>query len=89
MTPDKIAEQLRQDASAYSQGFADGYRLAKKALITCGECMYKPTQHEEDGETIIDFPVPFKCPCECEDPWYDWVPEDDWFCGNAKRREEE
>ena len=61
----------------------------KGELIRCKDCMYKPTQHEEDDETIIDFPVPFKCPCECEDPWYDWVPEDDWFCGNGKRRKEE
>lgn len=67
--------------------FLNGMRNAE--LIRCKDCMYKPTQHEEDDETIIDFPVPFKCPCECEDPWYDWVPEDDWFCGNAKRRKED
>ena len=32
MTPDKIAEQLKQDASAYSQGFADGYRAGTNEL---------------------------------------------------------
>lgn len=85
MTPDKIAEQLRQDASAYSQGFADGYRLAKKALVTCKECRHRPTEIEEDGETYIDFPEDSRCPCRCEDHWYNWMPADDWFCGNGER----
>lgn len=72
---------LADDREAMARGWEE--------IVRCKDCMYKPTQHEEDDETIIDFPVPFKCPCECEDPWYDWVPEDDWFCGNAKRRKEE
>ena len=88
MTPDKIAQQLKQDASAYSEGFADGYRLAKKALVTCKECKHRPKRVEEDERDgfNIEFPDD-RCPCHCEDGWYNWMPADKWFCGNGERRE--
>ena len=40
MTGDKVAQQLKQVSSAYSQGFADGYRIAEKELITCKDCFF-------------------------------------------------
>lgn len=40
MTGDKVTEQLRHVAAAYKQGFADGYQVAKKELITCKNCKY-------------------------------------------------
>lgn len=27
-----------------------------------------------------------KCPCQCEDPYYSWLPDPDWFCANGERR---
>ena len=28
------------------------------------------------------------CPCICEDCYYNWMPEDDFFCGKGERRED-
>ena len=61
----------------------------KGELVRCKDCIHRPTKIEEDDEDIIVFPEDSICPCQCEDPWYNWMPNDDWFCGNAKRREEE
>ena len=57
---------------------------AQPEIIRCKDCKHRPTL-DEDGEP--DFPT-CRCPCRCEDYYYSWMPKDDWFCGNAERREE-
>lgn len=63
-------------------------RRHSKELIRCKDCRHRPTEIEEDGETYIEFPEGSRCPCHCEDQYYNWIPEDDWFCGNGERSKE-
>lgn len=59
-------------------------------LVRCGECKHKPYASDwynpiiDDGFEII-FPD-YRCPCQCEDGFYNRIPDDDWFCGNGERR---
>ena len=57
-------------------------------LIRCKDCKHRPTidREYEDGFDI-NFPDMI-CPCQCEDGWYNWMPEDDWYCANGERKEE-
>lgn len=63
-------------------------RRHSKELIRCKDCRHRPTEIEEDDETYIEFPEDSRCPCRCEDQYYNLMPADDWFCGNGERREE-
>ena len=59
-------------------------------LIRCKDCKHRPRRSNVDDEhegLNLEFPDE-KCPCQCEDPWYNWMPRDDWFCGNGERRTE-
>ncbi len=56
---------------------------AEPEIILCKDCIHKPLW--EDGD--IRFPDD-DCPCRCPDTYYNWIPEDEWFCGNGKRAEE-
>lgn len=60
-------------------------------LIRCKDCKHRPRLRDAGkGEwgCNLDFPDEnHKCPGECEDPWYSWMPNDDWFCGNGERKE--
>lgn len=88
MTGDKVAKQLERDAVAYKAGFADGYRAAKAEQILCKECKHRPSDpHNEQCGNRIEFPDDV-CPCQCGDPWYNYMPEDDWYCASAERKEE-
>lgn len=58
---------------------------AQPEIVRCKDCKHKPSG---DGVNHrITFPDE-RCPCQCDDSWYSWLPDDDWFCGNAERREE-
>jgi hypothetical protein len=58
---------------------------AQPEIILCKDCKHRPTR-DEDG--WLDFPTE-RCPCQnADDFYYSWMPKDDWFCGNAERREE-
>lgn len=55
-------------------------------LIRCKDCKHKPTGSGVNHD--ITFPSQdYKCPCRCEDSWYSWMPDDDWFCGNGERKD--
>lgn len=70
---------LADDREAMARGWEE--------IVRCKECKHRPTEIEEDGETYIEFPEDSRCPCHCEDHYYNWMPADDWFCGNGERRE--
>jgi len=55
-------------------------------VVRCKDCIHKPrgTRNKHD----MEFPDEI-CPCQCEDYWYSWMPDDDWFCANGERREDE
>lgn len=80
-----VVNEKTPDAIGLSVG---QIRRNSKELIRCKDCRHRPTEIEEDGETYIEFPEDSRCPCRCEDHWYNWMPADDWFCGNGERSEE-
>ena len=57
-------------------------------VVRCKDCKHRPTMSGVDWGQGLEFPEDSKCPCKCEDPWYDWMPEDDWFCPYGERRSE-
>lgn len=64
-------------------------RMPSMEIVKCKDCKHKP--HIE-GKFKSRFDIEFPdddCPCQCEDGWYNWIPEDDWFCANAERKDNE
>ena len=62
---------------------------AQPEIIRCRECKHRPKfvePEDEDDRGYLLFPDN-KCPCRCEDEWYNWMPRKDWYCGNAEREE--
>lgn len=56
-------------------------------VVRCKDCIHKPTGSGINHD--ITFPEQdYRCPCRCEDYWYSWMPDDDWFCANGERRED-
>ena len=60
-------------------------------LIRCKDCKHRPK--EPDWKTYesgfdLEFPEGSKCPCRCcGDELYSWYPEDEWFCADGKKRD--
>lgn len=72
--------------------FEDAITLAQRVdaveVVRCKDCKHKPTGSGVNHD--INFPKQdYRCPCRCEDYWYSWMPDDDWFCANGERREDE
>ena len=71
-----------------------GFIRKQPELIRCKDCKHRPKIDQEDvkNDTVdgfsFEFPDDFKCPCRCEDPYYNWMSKDDWYCGNGERKEE-
>ena len=59
-------------------------------VVRCRDCKHRPipTKPSFHGGEWLDFPDSV-CPCQCEDMWYSWNPDGDWFCGNGERKEKE
>lgn len=57
-------------------------------LVRCKDCKHRPKRLEEgEGEGFnLEFPD-YKCPCQCDDGWYNWMPDDNWFCRDGERKE--
>ena len=73
----------------YKEEKAEGHSIVETVgeLIRCKHCIHKPTITGDEGNGF-DFEFPDeRCPCQCDDPWYNWMPADDWFCGNGERGE--
>ena len=64
--------------------------LKDNELIRCKDCKHRPTL--KYCNKIEGFNLRFpdnRCPCQCEDdPFYSWMPSDDWHCGNGEMKEE-
>lgn len=76
----------------YIVGFADDTNIERfermygtnGELVRCKDCKHRPIM-PEDYENGFDLVFPDeKCPCQCEDGWYSWMPDDDWFCANGE-----
>lgn len=61
-------------------------------VVKCRDCKHRPTDYRNVSGDCTGFDIEFpddRCPCKCEDGWYNWYPADDWFCGNGERRDED
>lgn len=57
-------------------------------LIRCKNCKHRPfINGEYENGFSLEFPTN-RCPCQCDDGWYNWMPHDDWYCANGERKEE-
>ena len=64
---------------------ADALALLKEQeIVRCKDCKHKV-------DTLDDYnDYEGECPCYCSgDSFYSWVPDDDWFCANGERREDD
>lgn len=71
--------------------YIDNMPPAQSKVVRCKDCKHRPTATEADKNIYTGFSVEFPdgiCPCQCEDGWYNWYPEDDFYCGKAERRGE-
>lgn len=53
-------------------------------VVRCKDCVHKP-QENADHYTVFPDEI---CPCQCEDNWYSWMPQDNFFCAFGERRED-
>jgi len=57
-------------------------------IVRCKDCKHRPVDTGGQGDGFdIEFPD-YVCPCQVEDPYYSWVPKDDWFCPDGERRDD-
>lgn len=54
-------------------------------VIRCKDCKHRPIvpNYYEIGSDL-EFPD-IICPCQCDDSFYSYVPNDNWFCPNGER----
>ena len=57
-------------------------------LVRCKDCKHRPTDPENKGYEYLVFPDQ-TCPCQVDDCYYSWMPEDDWFCADGERRDDD
>lgn len=78
----KVAETIKEAIDAVEQMPT----IDAVPVVRCKDCKHKPidTGGKGYGEDL-SFDDDYKCPCKCEDPFYSWMPEDDWFCANGER----
>ena len=58
---------------------------AQPEIVRCKDCKHRPFDSEDTQGFGVEFPDE-KCPCQCDDGWYNWRPNNEWFCANAERR---
>ena len=67
------------------RSLADTPTIDAVPVIRCEDCKHKPSGTGSNHD--LEFPDDV-CPCRCEDCWYSWMPDDNWFCGDGERKEE-
>lgn len=57
-------------------------------VIRCKDCKHRPWKVYDDKGKFLGVDAPDEmCPCQCEDNFYNYVPDDDWYCANGERKE--
>ncbi len=81
------------DRDSYDKGASMVFNMIEAAptvdavpVVRCKDCKHKPVvpQWCENG-----FDIEFSddiCPCQCDDGWYSWCPDDNWFCPRGNRK---
>lgn len=83
---EELLKALAYDRHQYEKGYADGRRARDSEIVRCKDCIHRPTGTGANHD--LEFPDD-ECPCQCEDYWYSWMPQDDWYCADGKRKETE
>ena len=71
---------------------ASGNSLDMIHVVRCRDCKHRPMDYREEYDEMTGFGLEFPddyCPCQCEDGWYNWFPDDDWYCANGERRDDD
>ena len=58
-------------------------------VVRCKDCKHRPTDNtniRSCGGFDIEFPDEI-CPCQCDDGYYNWYPDSDWFCANGEAKD--
>ena len=57
-------------------------------VVLCKDCKHRPTKPATYRNGFdLDFHSDYKCPCQCDDGYYSWYPDDNWYCANGERKE--
>ena len=64
------------------------YCPIKREIVMCKDCKHRPAEPEGGADHGSDYIFPDSvCPCQCDgDPWYSWMPHDNWFCPKGELR---
>lgn len=67
---------------------------AEPEIIRCKDCKHKPHTSDkydyDNGDCGFEIIFPdYRCPCRCDDEYYNRIPDDDWYCANAERSTDE
>ena len=57
-------------------------------IVRCKDCKHRGERHGDspfDIEWPDDYPDSV-CPGQVMDPYYSWVPPDDWYCANGEKK---
>ena len=65
-----------------------------RPVVLCKDCMYAPsiTDGGEDQDFALEWPhdewpEDNPCPCKCDDEWYSYKPNTEFYCAHGKREE--
>ena len=81
---------IGDEAENYDELFI-GVIRTHPALVRCKDCKHRPVLRDP-GKTPEGFNLVFPdetCPGLCDDPWFSWMPADNWFCGYGERINED
>lgn len=100
----KLTEIYSFPKTDFANGYETACRSAKKMIqelehlepeiVRCKDCKHKPHTSDkydyDNGDCGFEIIFPdYRCPCRCDDEYYNHIPDDDWYCGNAERRGEQ
>ena len=93
MTEEERREMMRNNYAAQMEMM--GYDASGNSLddivrvVRCKDCKHRPIDHRDMYRDYTGFAIEFPddyCPCQCEDGWYNWYPEDNWYCPKGDRK---
>lgn len=93
MTRTEAADMIKNDIHLHRDYLSGEYRKALKMaisaleqpeIIRCKDCKHRP---EKDSFIALTEDT-MKCPCDGGDYIHSWIPEDNFYCANAERRED-
>lgn len=86
---EELAKALAYDRHQYEKGYADGRADRDAEIVRCKDCIHRPTDPKGHGYGCeLEFPDEI-CPCYVNDNWFSWMPDDNWFCKDGERREDD